>query len=445
MGKHSRLPASGSSRWINCPGSVGLARRLCPGQRPSSVYAMEGTAAHSLLERCMTDGTVPAAHIGKVVHVHELDEKDPVISQPGLFTPAPGWHEFPVDDEMAEGVQMLLDDFFSVQRALDALDTQYEALSETFVELPQVHPDVGGSVDAALVTRDVTAGPGNWIYAWDLKYGRGVVVEVRGNTQLKTYALGLMYRHGLEGFGGATVTIVQPRAEHADGPVRRVDYTKAELAAFSNELALAAKMTEANDPPVRAGDHCTFCPVKVRPDLPNGVCPALEDKAHEDAGIEFGQLEAFEASNLPTYAGDVRDLGERLARARRWVDVLDAWSREVEGMIQRELEAGRSVPGWKLVPKRTNRQWLNEEWTEEALLKAGFGQSEIYHEPKMLSPAQMEKLAHPLDARGHKVAKELIKGLVGRPEGGLTVAPESDKREAVDAHARAIEDFGGLE
>ena len=51
--KHSELSASGSERWIACPGSVMLSR-LAP-QSPESPAATEGTLAHTYLEKWLTD------------------------------------------------------------------------------------------------------------------------------------------------------------------------------------------------------------------------------------------------------------------------------------------------------------------------------------------------------------------------------------------------------
>ena len=45
MGKHSRLSASASYRWIACPPSVGLCETY---EDKPSVYAQEGTDCHEL-------------------------------------------------------------------------------------------------------------------------------------------------------------------------------------------------------------------------------------------------------------------------------------------------------------------------------------------------------------------------------------------------------------
>jgi len=62
MTDHAKLSASGSSRWINCPGSVAAESGL-PDK--SSPFADEGSAAHALAEHCLTQGVSPSDMIGQ--------------------------------------------------------------------------------------------------------------------------------------------------------------------------------------------------------------------------------------------------------------------------------------------------------------------------------------------------------------------------------------------
>ena len=51
MRSHAKLSASGSKRWMNCPGSVRLEEQFPDIE---SEYALYGTNAHNLAEYCLS-------------------------------------------------------------------------------------------------------------------------------------------------------------------------------------------------------------------------------------------------------------------------------------------------------------------------------------------------------------------------------------------------------
>ena len=64
----------------------------------------------------------------------------------------------------------------------------------------------------------------------------------------------------------------------------------------------------------------------------------------------------------------------------------------IRAQAAQELEAGRAVPGWKLVEGRAgNRAWTNAE--AEAVLKAMRVKHEQMYDYKLISPTTAEKLA----------------------------------------------------
>jgi hypothetical protein len=100
--------------------------------------------------------------------------------------------------------------------------------------------------------------------------------------------------------------------------------------------------------------------------------------------------------------------------------LIEQWLADVRGLAQTILEAGAVVPGWKMVPKRGLRQWVNEDGAAAALKAAGLGLEDIYVE-KIVSPAQAEKLLK-------KTKQVLPDGLAVSVSSGNTLAPESDPR-----------------
>jgi hypothetical protein len=86
------------------------------------------------------------------------------------------------------------------------------------------------------------------------------------------------------------------------------------------------------------------------------------------------------------------------------------------------LQAGGTVPGYKLVPKRATRQWVDPAKAQAALEDLGLDQTELM-ETKLLSPAQAEKVL-----KKHKLA--MPGDLIVAVSSGDTLATEDDPRPA---------------
>lgn len=415
MGKHATLAASASERWIPCPGSIARSRGC---GKSSSWFAMEGTAAHALADTCLSQGLDAEQFTGDRIYVHDEKETARIparIEEGGKKEERlveGGYVRFEVDDEMAEGVQLYLD----AVRSKDPLGDQVR--TEMYLDMSWLHKELGGTADAHVLGDD------GWIDLFDLKYGAGVVVEVNGNTQQKIYALGILHKHE-DVAKGVRMHIVQPRAFHVDGPVRMAEYTREELWEFGAELVAAANRTGEPDAELKAGGHCRFCPGKVG-------CPALEEKINEVARADF-------ADEPPTMDRDgkleVPKTADALSRAMSWIPVIDAWVKDVEGAVQRELEHGRVVPDWKLVRKKSNRRFVMEdgEVVRHMIAVDAAKEEDCYAPRKIKSPAQMEKIS--------KAAKATVADIVEKPEGGLTVAHWSDARPEVDMTRAAQVEF----
>ena len=71
--KHAKLSASGSSRWLNCTGSVKAESTLPNTTTP---YTTEGTAAHELADLCLNDTQLtPEQFIGESVEGYAVDDE----------------------------------------------------------------------------------------------------------------------------------------------------------------------------------------------------------------------------------------------------------------------------------------------------------------------------------------------------------------------------------
>lgn len=366
---HSKLGASGAHRWMHCPGSIQMAHGLPDVTSP---YAREGTAAHALAEVWLTTGSIQG--------IEEIEG-------------------FPVTDEMRDAVGV----FVERVRSLHA-EHGGTLLVEHRFDLGALHPPVEmfGTADAAIVAPKA-------LHVIDLKYGQGVRVEVTDNEQLLYYLLGVLLslppERRAQVAGNMTITVIQPRASHPDGVVRTAFVSASELAEYQKRLLAAAYATQQPDAPLMPGDWCRFCKAQAH-------CPALKQHTQELAQIDF------DAVPIDTPPSPDRLPIEMVTDLLNKVPVIEDWIRGLRARVQRELEAGNDVPGWKMVLKRPTRKWIRAENVIEWAEQHGYDHK-IWTEPELKSPAQVEK------AVGKKNVPADLYQLVSS---GPTLAPANDPR-----------------
>ncbi len=398
---HAILGASSASRWLACAGSPGAIDALPAYARDqSSIYAKEGTAAHYLSERCLAERSEPELYRGFWIGDHGVMSND--ASKPDL----PGdWFE--VDDEMVEAITLYLGEIYG---HLERLGNAELTVERTVYPLPGREEEMFGTADVIILE------PYGELIVIDLKYGKGIVVETDWNDQAMYYGLGALREVGGDAdVSKVTLVIVQPRARHHDGPIRRWTLPADTLLEYADTLSAGADATKDPDAPLVAGDHCRFCP--ARP-----TCSALKEQLFSGMVVQIpDDLDEIEEPAAHVRLPDPNDPID-LARAKAVADLAEFWAKEVNVLVQRALEHGVSVPGFKLVRKTSKRRWKDEGDLERRLTnKAGVGVDDIYTK-KLRSPAQLEK--------NPKLGKKWVARYCEKPPGGLTVAPDTDPREA---------------
>lgn len=382
MAKHAKLGPSSAERWFACPGSIAASSGI---PNSSGVFAAEGTAAHSLASYCLENGFDAARFIGAVAGPNGVDDD--------VAAAADGETLFEVTEEMADAVQTYID----LCRGYMAPGWEYEI--EQRLDLTSVHKDVFGTGDFLSYHPDTKA-----LVVVDYKHGKGHVVEVEQNKQLLTYAVGAALRFHNRGIGEIRLYVVQPRAPHTAGPIRSAVYDTVELLEFRADLAAAALATEDPNAALVAGEHCFFCPAAP-------TCPARRAQVMAVAESEFG-VEATVDSMTP----------DQVAAVLKEADQIKNWIKRVEEFAQAEAQHGRLPTGFKLVAKRATRKWKNPEDARtylESVLE--LDKSEIFGEPKMKSPAQIESVI------GKKRKKDLD-GLWEAVSSGANLVPMDDPR-----------------
>lgn len=377
---HSSLGASGAYRWMACPGSVSLSKDI---PRKETEYSKEGTAAHALAETAILSRLSASNWLGERME--------------GVVVTA----------EMAEAVDTYVYFIRDLVQEGDILELEHKFSLES---LKPPAPMFGTS-DAIIYKAKEKK-----LIVADYKHGAGVPVEVTGNPQLRYYALGALLSFKHRPVDSVEIYIVQPRARHANGPIRSEVVSLAELMDFSVDLLAAAEEALRPNAELVAGKHCRFCPAQP-------MCPALHKEAQLVAADEFAGRPLVDPRLLSP-----EQLGAILDRA----DIIEDWLRSVRGHVQHELEAGRAVPGYKLVPKRASRVWVDEravvKWASSKLL----GDEELF-DRKLKSPAALEKVVG---------KKDLPKELYASVSSGFTLAPSNDPRPAITSVAS--EEFSAL-
>lgn len=219
--KHAVFSASGSNRWINCPGSVELIKRV-DFHEPSSPNAEEGTLAHAVLESVIKHEQLPeGANEDMIYHANEA-----------------------VNFIKSLGIPVLPEN------------------SEKRVTIDWLIPGQFGTCDYWYYDKATDT-----VYVIDYKYGFGVV-EVENNSQLTFYAMDDSIWND---FKNVVAVIIQPRAYHNEGRFRVWKSTRLEIMKIAVKMEQAYKRAQLKAAPLNTGGHCKYC--KAR-----GNCPAIHER-----------------------------------------------------------------------------------------------------------------------------------------------------------------------
>lgn len=366
---HARFAPSAAHRWLNCTASVDAAEQFSD---PPGESAMEGTAAHWLLEQCLTKGGAPSDFVGRSIVVREGTVE----------------RVFPVGRDMAADVAIGVDFIRGIAKTPGWSGVEYR-VDLSFLELEQF-----GTCDLWHWSQD------GLLTIADFKYGR-VDVSPVNNAQLMLYGLGvhtmavdqklLRQPIALPTVDAINLVIIQPRSIQPVPRIKRWSTTPDEITALTN-LA-ADRILEANRAPRFVyGEWCKYCPAL-------GACPETQDRMRA-------------LTQLMTKA----DLSPRdAAKIYRHKMLIESVLKKAESTVADALMRNVSLPGLKLVTARKHRQWRDEDLAKQRLVDA-VGPKAL----KPVTPAQADKLG--------KEAKLVVADLSFTPAGDPEVALESDPR-----------------
>lgn len=385
-GGHSVFGASGSARFLACPGSVKTSLGLPDTAR---YEAAEGTVAHSVAEEWLRTEERPGHLIG----------------QSRTITTGTGAYTIPITAEMlgfvgqyVEWMQDIRGDMFVEQRV------DYSRLTPI--------PNQGGTADCVVLKPfHITVG--------DLKYGVADKIFARNNPQPTLYVLGCLYRWGREyEIERVTIRIAQPRLGHFDEWSATAEELH-EFAAWAKDRMHQA--WDPNPPFIPGPKQCRYCKALL-------TCPAARKKAQQIADMTFddetseglpldqdpvGDPDSARFLDTPTLA--------RLVSWRKWVERL---MQAAFDELDRRVKAGENVEGWSLGRGRASRRFRDASQARAFMSLLGLEDDEI-ETRKLNGPAAIEKTIVAKHMVKLAVAKAWISGLVETRPGGLVLVEQS--------------------
>lgn len=405
MPNHARLSPSGSTKWINCPGSVRLESTV--EEVGDLSYASEGTAAHFFASECINQGfwQIPdewiqgrsAVVVDGIAYWFGTQPEDGRVD--GYYKPT---------GEMREGVNAYLEKLYEFVGDDSAI------FAEQRLDISPITGEVG-----AEGTSDIVAVRGTELQIHDLKYGMKQV-DAEGNTQLLIYAAAAYDAFApLYDIESILVVIHQPRIDSYPSHSYSVETLKGFVEYIQAKAATAREALDVAESDLDRflvpGDHCRKGYCKAR-----ASCPALADFSTKVSD-----------SPIPTEL-------DKLAELARLTPIIKDWCEQVELRVSTEVLAGNKVPGFKAVLGREgNRKWVDEDKVE-ALLKGMKIPVDTIYAKKLNSPTTLEK-----EAKAGKIGPKQwpkVQEFIVREPAKPTAVPETDKRPAIEVKP-SVDDF----
>ncbi len=401
---HAELAGSNSYRWIHCPGSIRMTTAVEGEGRGggSNPFAREGTFAHAVAAHILTTDEIP--EVGSEFEF--MDHDDEIVSE--------------ITEEMLEYVMIYV--------------KHVRKHGKTGVVKIEQHVDLSAFVrDAMWGTSDAIISKSRELVVCDFKYGyypvhlvdydllldseHGELSHI--NSQLLYYAAGSAHAHGWK-HPWIILEIVQPRCMEVDD-VQTTTIKREELKKWAEEdLWRAAHAATQEDAPLKAGDWCRFCPAL-------SICPEARKTVQDLAATDFADMSP-QTPEIPEIAAGIMEV-------LKWAPIVDAWLRACEAHALQLMQRGIDIPGFKLVEKRANRRWVENDTPEDIFkqLKAAGGRGTLKQllVTELMSPAKAEKI----------VGKKAVNNVCIHPRGDVTIAAVGDRRSAITEIKSDFEEF----
>lgn len=371
MTAHALLSASSSKRWLTCTPSSRLEATLPELKRPSGAFdvSAEGTLAHSLGEIRLR------LNYNQIGH-EEYNREYEIIKLHNIYQN--------YSEEERADFEAHVDNYVLYVRS--QIGEGDKPLFEQRVDFSDWVPDGFGTADVIILSK-------HKVRVIDLKFGKGIPVDAKDNTQLRLYALGAYskFREEYPDIKEVEYTIHQPRLDSitSDGTSisRLLDWA-------DHFVRPKAKKAWAGSGDFIPGDHCQFCKAKAQ-------CRARADFNNEIAAQEFRKPALLEEN-------EISDILSKASQIKSWLSDVEDYA------LTLAVEKGKCPTGYKLGTTVTHRKITDMQFASVILKEKGIDESAIWETPKLKSITALEKLA----PKGQVVAwlGDLIQRPLGAPK-----------------------------
>lgn len=367
---HAKLSPSKATQWMACPPSVVLSESF-PDK--SSKYADEGTLAHSLCEVLLREMHNQITKAEFDIAFAEIKKSEYYNSQ-----------MFDYCNEYAMFVN-------------EQCVGEFHLFIEQKLDMTRWIPEGFGTADSIVILPAERK-----IIFNDLKYGKGIRVDGKQNSQMKIYGLGVLetmeFIFGENAFDLIETNIYQPRMDN----ISPYSYTTAELLEWGdNQLKIAADLAFEGKGEYKAGTHCYWCPAKAQ-------CKALADY-----NLKLAEMD-FQNPDLLT--------DEEILQVYAQKAIFENWLDAVANYLLTSAIDGKAWTGLKVVEGISRRKYKDENDVWLALYEKGYKQEQVYSLPKIKGIGELEKLLT------KPKFNEIVGPLCEKPKGKPAIVPESNKR-----------------
>lgn len=367
MTRHLTIGGSTAARTLACPAWIKKSESV--PKRPAGQAAIEGSMHHKVQEACQKQGKKPKNYLGLAYEEGDIKR------------------EFTGDDLYLSETA-----YNATNALLNELDID-DIEIESFVQL--VEDLAGGTLDLIGLSKDR-----KHILALDYKFGQTPVDATENAQLLFCLVAARMDPHTSDLFTEAeefTLAIIQPKLSAV--PLRWTCTVK-ELNDFEARIGEAIKKATSKKERLGIpGKHCEWCP----------AAPYCTEKRTSIASAL--KLDPHSHNALNVSAGMVEEV--------------ETWLASVKEEMYLQMSKGVAIDDWKIVEKQSRRKWVDEAKAEAILRKMRLPIKDIIQKKLITAPAAIKLIKQ-------KKIKHLDLDLfIEKISTGTTIAPESDKRDAV--------------